>query len=99
MCVISMIMDDWNERTKGDWWTQPSIITIDSHAREEIENLKKEIESLKKLLKAAKIYDEETGQPECETAEKIALFKALAKALGIDVSDIFEDKDATNRTS
>jgi hypothetical protein len=38
--------------------------------RTEFESLKQEVEELKKLLKAAKAYDEATGQPNCEMRER-----------------------------
>ena len=58
--------------------------------RAEFDALKAELESLKKLLAAAKKYDEETGQPECETEEKVALLKKLAQLVGVDLSSVFE---------
>ena len=72
MCIVSMIGDDWRKRLSDDYpWVGPYIkpaerITWPPQrvSSEEIEKLRKEIESLKKLLKAAKIYDEETDQPD-----------------------------------
>lgn len=58
--------------------------------REEFDALKAELESLKKLLVAAKQYDTETGQPDCEDADKIALFKKLAKMVGVDLESVFK---------
>lgn len=58
---------------------------------EEIKELKKEMASLKKLLEAAKIYDEETGQKDCEMEEKIALIKKLAELTGVNFDDIFKN--------
>ena len=57
--------------------------------REEFDGLKAELESLKKLLAAAKQYDTETGQKDCEEADKIALFKKLAEIVGVDLSEVF----------
>jgi hypothetical protein len=54
--------------------------------------MRKELNSLKKLLKAAKIYDEESGQADCENADKIALFKQLAELCGVSIQDIFPEK-------
>jgi len=56
--------------------------------KEDIEDLRKTMEELKLLLKAAIRYDEMTQQRECETAEKIALIKQVAEAVGVDLSDL-----------
>lgn len=57
--------------------------------REEFNALKAELEALRKLLEAAKRYDDETGQKDCEDPDKVALFKALAKLCGVDLSAVF----------
>lgn len=100
MCVVSNLGDDYG-RTFPDRWpgwypTTPStgtstVITIPpAVSREEFEALKKEVTELVKLLKAAKIYDEATGQPDCEMDEKVELIKQLAETLGVDLEDLFE---------
>lgn len=58
--------------------------------REEFDKLKKEVESLKKLLIAAKIYDEETNQKDCEMESKIDLIKKVAELVGVNVDDVFK---------
>lgn len=50
----------------------------------EVNKLRKEVKELKKLIKAAKIYDKETGQPECEVEEKVQLIRRLAELLGVE---------------
>jgi hypothetical protein len=57
--------------------------------RAEFDALKAELKSLKKLMQAAKIYDAETGQKDCEQPEKVALFKKLAELVGVDLSEVF----------
>src|SRR5688572_27691127 len=47
--------------------------------REEFEDLRREMEALRDLLKAAKVYDEVTGEPDCEVDEKVELVKRVAK--------------------
>lgn len=97
MCLVSMIGDDWNNNRPGwpislpdiDKVTRAEFLTYKAENEAEIEKLKKEIESLKKLLKAAKIYDEETGQPDCEMDEKVAIIKKVAELVGVDLDDIF----------
>lgn len=57
--------------------------------QEEFDALKREVEALKDLLKAAKLYDEKTGQKDCEMDEKIALIKKVADMVGVDLKDVF----------
>lgn len=59
--------------------------------REEFNELKKAVEEIHKLLKAAKKYDEEMGEPNCEKEEKIELIKKMAKMVGVDISDVLEN--------
>lgn len=56
---------------------------------EKIKTLKAEVEALKELLKAAKIYDEKTGQPDCEVDEKVNLIKKIAELLDVNMDDVF----------
>ena len=59
-------------------------------SKDEFDKLKEEMEELKKLLEAAKIFDEATGQPDCEMDEKVALIKKVAEAVGVDMSKVFK---------
>ena len=43
------------------------------------------LEKLDKILIAARAFDEATGQPDCETDEKMAALKALAEQFGVDM--------------
>jgi hypothetical protein len=99
MCVVSMIMDDYWKRNKDDsqrhiqptiypYSPSPSSLPIPTISREEFDELKRDIKELKKLILAAKKYDEATGQPDCEQAEKMALLRKLAELVGVDLSDL-----------
>lgn len=95
MCVVSMVGDDFTKRWPDitpDPWRETEISellrTTPEISREEFEEVKKEIEALKKLLKAAKIYDEETGQPDCEAEDKVKLIRGLMELVGVDPEDI-----------
>ena len=98
MCVYSMVADDWSKRIYPQYpWVQPFINPsappfryppFPAPSQDDFDALRREVESLKKLLKAAKIYDEETGQPDCETDEKIDTLKRVAKLLDIDLNDV-----------
>lgn len=90
--VVSMVHEDWNQRHPilQPFPNQNNFLDPPEVSKAEFEALKKEVESLKKLLKAAKIYDEETGQENCEMEEKTKLLKEVAKWLGIDLEDLYE---------
>ncbi len=69
---------------------QPVIIDTSGVSKQEFEALKKEVEELKQLLKAAKKFDEETGQPDCHMDDKVEFIKKLAEYVGVDLEDIFK---------
>lgn len=88
MCTVSMIMDHyrdkWNE--KGwDHYQQQHPPIFPSIPNSEIEALKKDIEELKKLLKRAKKYDEDNGEPDCELDSKKKIIKDIADSMGIPI--------------
>jgi len=71
--------------------------TVTHPTQEEFDALKHEIEELKLLLKAAKRFDEETKQADCELDEKVALIKSVAAAVGVDMNDVFVTKKKTKK--
>lgn len=95
MCTVSMVGDYWKDRLPEQYpnvpWKYYSITNDMSQyiTRAEFEQLKNEIKELKKLLLAAKEYDKNTNQPDCEVDEKIALLKKVAEMVGIDMKDVF----------
>ena len=54
----------------------------------DFDKLRNELEEMKTLLKAVEKFDRATGQPDCESEEKVAYLKKLAELLGVDLSDI-----------
>lgn len=86
MCTVSMLAQDWSQRTAPQFQT---FLTQPTVSRAEFDAMKAELEAIKKLLLAAKQYDKETGQPDCEDADKIALFRKLAQVLKVDISAVF----------
>ena len=88
MCTISMIGDGWREQFPQRW---PNYNVVDGTlvTRAEFDALKKEILELKNLLLAAKKFDEATGQPHCETDDKVQLIKEIAKAVGVNMDEVF----------
>lgn len=86
-----MIGDDFSRRLPEHYPNYHQWITYPNNGptREELDALKREIQELKELLKAAKKYDEATGQRDCEMAQKIELLTKLASLVGVDLSDVF----------
>jgi hypothetical protein len=96
----------WPNVYPGTWLPQPSGVPVPTQphvtptekvyintsgvSKEEFEALKKEVEGLKQLLKAAKKFDEETGQPDCHMDDKVDFIKKLAEFVGVDLEDIFK---------
>jgi len=66
------------------------VVFTPAVSKEEFDALKKEVEELKQLLKAAKKFDEETGQPDCHMDDKVDFIKKLAEFVGVDLEDIFK---------
>lgn len=91
MCMVSNIGDGWKDQFPQKWphWN-PIPFSAPEVSRTEFEALRQEMLELKKLLQAAKKFDELTGQPHCEIDEKVALIKAIAKLVGVDLADVFE---------
>ena len=89
MCTVSMIGDHF-----GDKWGQEPYKTyfedLNKVTRAEFEQLKREVEEMKSLLKRAKKYDEDNGEPDCEIEDKIALLRKIAKMVGVDLDDVFQ---------
>lgn len=98
MCVYSAIgdyaRDNWGRRFPYiEPWVYPGPNTIynppvPAPTQEQFDELTREVKALKELLKAAKIYDDLTHQPDCETAEKIELIRNVAKFVGVDLEDV-----------
>lgn len=78
-------IEDWRKTATTDI----KIKLQDTVTQDEFEKLKKEVEEMKVLLQKAKDIDKATGQPDCEMESKVALLEAVAKAIGVDLGDIF----------
>lgn len=96
MCVVSFIGDDFKKRFPQQWpGVDPfSPLTpadvFDKITRSEFDSLRNEVAELKKLLIAAKEYDKNTGQPDCEMEEKVSLIKAVGKMVGVNMDEVFK---------
>lgn len=115
MCVMSMVIDDWNKQHPYPYvepyrpwtypntsppYTYPSTGSITYYGfpqvtKDDLDKLRKEvlgaIDEFREALKAAKIVDQYTNQPDCESADKIATAKALLDLLGITAEDLFDE--------
>ena len=93
MCTISNVGDGWRDSFPNRYPNfTPSDYTgfVPQVSRAEFDALKNEMSELKELLKAAKKFDEATGQPNCETADKVRLIKEIAALVGVDMADVFD---------
>jgi len=103
--MVSNIGDNYKEGFPQKWpnvWPhvqQPTPSFAQQYlgviSRQEFDALKAEVEELKKLLQAAKKFDDSTGQPHCEMDDKVELIKRIAKAVGVEMGDVFTDKKGT----
>jgi len=92
MCLVSFIGDHYTERWTPTQTTPPTtsfVVTIPPVTREEFDALRRDVEEMKTLLKKAKQYDIEHGEPDCEMDEKVEVLRRVAELVGVDLSDIF----------
>lgn len=61
--------------------------------KSDLDALRKEVEEMKALLNRALEYDKKNNEPHCEMEEKVALLKAVAKMVGVDLSEVFGKND------
>jgi|694.fasta_scaffold00983_30 hypothetical protein len=104
MCAVSMVTDYWQKNDQWKYNGIPSIpgtpgvgfptggLNYNPVSRAEFEQLRKEMMELKELLKAAKAYDDLTNQHKCEKEENVKVLRRIAKALDVNLDDIFEEK-------
>lgn len=98
MCTVSMIGDHYGDMWRDrPWYPQPStapVVIGPDITRAEFEDLKRQVSEMKELLKRAKKYDEDNGEPDCEVDEKMKLLRKIAKAVGVDLDDVIPPKRA-----
>jgi hypothetical protein len=104
MCVVSMVMDHYTDKWRPNPWFNPEPLKplplpfpqtppiypqpADVITRDEINDLRRDIAELKALVKRAKKYDADKGEPNCELAEKVEIVRKVAKLVGIEISDV-----------
>jgi hypothetical protein len=62
--------------------------------RKEFDALRREVMQMKELLKRAKKYDEEHGEPDCEMDDKVAILRKIASLVGVNLDDVLKEKSA-----
>lgn len=96
MCVVSFVGDYYLDKWRYTPPLTPNVpVTTQTFqfltppvTREEFDGLKREVLEMKDLLKRAKIYDEQTGQPDCEMDEKMDVLRKVAKLVGVELDDV-----------
>lgn len=85
MCTVSMIMDQFIKTP----WVQPNPPTwvpVDFVPAWRVDQLEQRVKLLEDMLAAAKKYDEDNGEPNCELESKKETLKELAKQLGVEIN-------------
>lgn len=89
MCAYSAILDNV---TRPYLTPLPAASWPNYATRQELYELRaqfeREIAALRELLPHVQKYDAETGQPDCESDEKLKLLRAIGEKLGVDVSGV-----------
>ena len=79
MCTVSNVMDGFNSK----WWPKRDLFNAPEVSRAEFDALRAEIQALREEIAKARAYDVKTGQPDCESEDKIAKLREIAKLVGI----------------
>lgn len=96
MCAVSMIADHYRDKwQQQSWYPQQGtglggLYQALAISRHEFDALKREVEDLKALLQRAKEYDAKNGEPDCEMADKVAILRAVAKLVGVDLGNVVQ---------
>ena len=87
MCSLSMVVDQGRRDLEAlrQQWPQPLTGLENFNRDRRMEEIERRVKALEDLMAAAKKYDDETGQPDCETAEKKEALRVLAEKLGIPI--------------
>lgn len=88
--MVSAVMNNWPP-LKDYVISTPNLgsILLPSYVdKKEFDKLKAEVEELKKLIIAAKNFDDETNQKDCEQESKVKLLKEIGKHFGVDLDNV-----------
>lgn len=94
MCVVSMVGDHYGDQWRPRYPTYPAYPNTPTFpepgsTQQEFDELKRQVEEMKELLKRAKRYDEEHGEPDCEIDEKMEFLRGVAALVGVDLDEVF----------
>lgn len=96
---------DWEQLDKQTqqavevWNLKNRIAELEKGSEEDkqtIADLRRDVDEMKALLKRAHQYDIDNDEPHCEMDEKVAILKAVAEALGVDLGDVFAQEGFGN---
>lgn len=96
MCSVSMIGDHYRDMWEPKPWYPGPAVPMPTRmstvfypppeiTRAEFDDLKRQVSEMVELLKRAKKYDADSGQPDCEMDEKMDLLRKVAKLVGVDL--------------
>lgn len=94
MCVVSYVSRDFVDRTwlgVDPYRSLPGgVEVLIPVGRKEFEDLKGQVEQLKLELQKARAEDIRNQNPDCEMDNKVEFLRTIAKALGVDLGNVFE---------
>ena len=91
MCVVSMIMDHYDDEWRRKLtappptWVPMVPYTVPNSVPHPAAPTQQEIEEFRRLLERAREYDKKNNEPDCELVEKRQKILKLAEELGIKV--------------
>lgn len=98
MCSVSMIGQHYDDMWRQlPFYPKPqpgggvSIIKVGPEVtRAEFDELTRQVTEMKELLKRAKKYDEDNGQPDCEIDDKMERLRQIATIVGINLDEVLQ---------
>lgn len=89
MCAVSAMIDNLT-RPYSPLYSRDPLDSPPSRAEFELmkQQFEREIKGLRELLPHVQKYDRMTGQPDCESDEKLKLLRGIADKLGVNVEGI-----------
>jgi hypothetical protein len=90
MCVVSMIMDHyddkWNKKIQEPQTIKPDFPNTPYKFPQQPYITPEEIEEFRTLLERAREYDKRNNEPDCEMESKRQRILDLAKELGVEIN-------------
>lgn len=96
MCVVSMIMDHYDDEWRRKYWPSTRPLQIPLPMPLPIPGpTPEELAEFRRLLERAREYDRKNYEPDCEMESKKRLLREMAAKLGVDISFIDDAPAAT----